>query len=118
MDLVANNAPALKRTSLRRSIALSEAGTERTQRSSNTTVIYRHKNLAAVEIYMHAKPPDYIQAAIDRIINAEVSKERRSELRIIAQELRDGCLKNVDDALAPPRKRQQQSAALISALSL
>ncbi|MCJ1251877.1 hypothetical protein MMC30_009115 [Trapelia coarctata] len=170
MDPAANNAPALKRTSSRRSIAPSEAGTERTQRSSNTTAVYRHKNLAAVEIHMHAEPPDYIQAAVDRIITAEISKERRFELRVIAQELRDGCLKNVraqageddfidplhtalkalglknlcthekadwrgelkpvvppqshfsssfmsgvqqlnvDDVLAPPRKRQQQSA--------
>ena len=95
MDPAANNAPALKRTSSRRSIAPSEAGTERTQRSSSTTAVYRNKNLAAVEIHMHAEPPDYIQTAIDRIVNAEVSKERRSELRVIAQELRDGCLKNV-----------------------
>ncbi|KAL5375095.1 hypothetical protein PMIN04_012301 [Paraphaeosphaeria minitans] len=139
MDLAANNAPALKRTSSRRSIPPSEAGTERTQRSSNTTAVYRHKNLAAAEIHMHAEPSDYIQAAIERIIDAEVSKERRSELHVIAQELRDGCLKNVraqadeddvidpqshfsssfmsgvlqlevDDVSAPPRKRQQQSA--------
>ncbi|PVH98617.1 hypothetical protein DM02DRAFT_40083 [Periconia macrospinosa] len=95
MDPAANNTPALKRTSSRRSIAPSDAGTERTQRSSNTTAVYRHKNLAAVEIHMHTEPPDYIQTAIDRIIKAEVSKERRSELRVIAQELRDGCLKNV-----------------------
>ena len=95
MDPAANNALALKRTSSRRSIALSEAGTERTQRSSNTTAIYRHKNLAAVEIHMHAEPPDHVQAAIDRIITAEVSKEHRPKLRIIAQEFRDGCIKNV-----------------------
>ena len=49
---------------------------------------------------MHAEPPDYIQAAIDRIITAKVSKECRSELRVIAQELRDGCLKNVGLRLA------------------
>ncbi|KAL5431506.1 hypothetical protein PMIN06_012297 [Paraphaeosphaeria minitans] len=107
MDLAANNAPALKRTSSRRSIPPSEAGTERTQRSSNTTAVYRHKNLAAAEIHMHAEPSDYIQAAIERIIDAEVSKERRSELHVIAQELRDGCLKNVraqadeDDVIDP-----------------
>ncbi|KAF1997753.1 hypothetical protein P154DRAFT_524611 [Amniculicola lignicola CBS 123094] len=95
MDPTANNAPALKRTSSRRSIAPSEAGTERTQRSSNTTAAYRHKNLAAVEIHMHAEPPDYIQTAIDRIIDAKVSEKRRSELRVIAQKLCDGCLKNV-----------------------
>ena len=95
MSPAANNTPALKRTSSRRSIAPSDAGTERTQRSSNTTAVYRHKNLAAVEIHMHTEPPDYIQTAIDRIFKDEVSKERRSELRIIAQELRNGCLKNV-----------------------
>jgi hypothetical protein len=95
MDTAVNNTPALKRSSSRRSIAASEAGTERTHRSSNTTAIYRHKNLAAVEIHMHAEPPDYIQTAIDRIITAKVSKERRSDLRVIAEQLRDGCLKNV-----------------------
>jgi hypothetical protein len=95
MDPAANNTRALNRTSSRRSIAPSDAATERTQHSSNTTVVYRHKNLAAVEIHMHAEPPDYIQTAIDRIIKAEVSTGRRSELRVIAQELRNGCLKNV-----------------------
>ncbi|KAK1252521.1 hypothetical protein MKX08_003708 [Trichoderma sp. CBMAI-0020] len=91
----ATNAPTLKRTSSRCSIAPSKTATERTQRSSNAAAIYRHKNLAAVEMHMHAEPPDYIQAAIDRIITAKVSKERQSELRAIAQELRDGCLKNI-----------------------
>lgn len=95
MDPAANNAPALERTSSRRSIAPSEAGTERNQRSANTTAVYRYKNLAAVEIHMHSEPPDYIQAAVDRIINAKVATDRRAELRVIAQELRDGCLQNV-----------------------
>ncbi|KAF2234550.1 hypothetical protein EV356DRAFT_501412 [Viridothelium virens] len=84
-----------KRTSSQRSIGPSETGTERTQRSSNTNAIYRHRNLAAVEIHMHVEPPDYIQAAINRIFTAEVSTERRSKLRLTAQELRDNCLQNV-----------------------
>ena len=72
-----------------------KTGTERTQRSSNTTAIYRHKDLAAVEIHMHAEPPDYIQAAIDRIIIAESLQGAPIRTRVIAQELSDGCLKNV-----------------------
>jgi hypothetical protein len=78
-EVLDNNAPALKRTSSRRSIALSEARTERTQGSSNTNAVYRHKNLATVEIHVQAEPPDNIQAAIDRIVTAEVSKKRPSE---------------------------------------
>ena len=72
MDQAANNAPALKRTSSRRSIACSETGTEQTQRSSNTTGIYRHNNLMAAKINIHAEPPNHIQVAIDRIITAGV----------------------------------------------
>src|SRR5437763_5714600 len=52
MDSAATN--ALKRTSSRRSMAPSEADTARSQRSSNTTSVYRHKNLAAFEIHIHA----------------------------------------------------------------
>jgi len=91
-----NSLPALKRTSSRRSIvASSEAGTDRSQRSSNATAVYRHKHLAAAEIHIHAEPPDCIEAAIDRIINRPVSDERQVELIVISQELRNGCLKNV-----------------------
>ena len=107
MDPLIVDAPALKRTSSRRSIASSETGTNRTQRSTITAACYRHKHLAAVEIHIHAEPPDYIQAAIDRIVDGEVSVERRAEIRVISQELRDGCLRNVraqageDDFLDP-----------------
>jgi hypothetical protein len=95
-----------KRTSSRRS---SQAGTERTQRSSDTAAAYRRINLAAVKISMHAEPPDYIQAAINHIINAEVSQERQSQLHVVAQELRDLCLESAkalageDDFVNPLR---------------
>ncbi|KIW75172.1 hypothetical protein Z517_11944 [Fonsecaea pedrosoi CBS 271.37] len=95
MNPAADNAPVLKRTSSRRSIVPSEAGTVRSQRSSNTNAFYRHKNLQAVQIHIHAKPPDFIEAAANRIVNAKVSKQRRAELRVIAQELSNSCLKNV-----------------------
>lgn len=95
MDSAANNAPALKRTSSRRSIAPSEADTARSQRSSTTTSVYRHKNLAAFEIHIHAEPLDFIQVTIDGIVNAEVCEERRAEIRVISQQFRDSCLDNV-----------------------
>ncbi|KAF7502121.1 hypothetical protein GJ744_007097 [Endocarpon pusillum] len=107
MNSAAPNSPALKRTLSRRSITASEAETTRSQRSSGNTAFYRHKNLTAVQIRIHAQPPECIQAAINRIVNRKVSKERRAELRLIAQEFREGCLKNVraqsgeDDFLDP-----------------
>jgi hypothetical protein len=93
MDPAANVGPTLKRTLSGRSTIQSETETERTQRSFVSTATYRRENLAAAEIHIHAEPPDYIQAAIDRIINANVSQKRRSELRVVAKELRDGCMK-------------------------
>ncbi|KAH0845695.1 hypothetical protein FOPE_11906 [Fonsecaea pedrosoi] len=95
MNPVADNAPVLNRTSSRRSIVPSEAGTVQSQRSSNTNAFYRHQNLLAVQIHIHAKPPDFIEAATNRIVNAKVSKQRRAELRVIAQEFSNSCLKNV-----------------------
>lgn len=95
MASVASNASSLKRTSSRRSIAPSDSDTVRSQRSTSTTAVYRRKNLAAVQIHFHNEPPDHIQTDINRIINAEVSKQRRAELRVIAHELREGCLENV-----------------------
>ena len=90
-----NFAPTLKRSSSRRSMAPSESETVRSQRSSSTTAVYRHKNLAAFEIHFHAEPPDSIRAAIDRIINTSVSEERRAEIHVIARQLRSRCLANV-----------------------
>jgi hypothetical protein len=75
-----NNVPALKRTSSRRSITASETGTDRT-RSTTTNSVYRYKHLTAAEIHIHADLPDYIETAINRIVNAPVSEERRAELR-------------------------------------
>ncbi|OAL34888.1 hypothetical protein AYO20_05849 [Fonsecaea nubica] len=96
MNPEADSTPVLKRTSSRRSIVPSEAGTVRSHRSANTNkAFYRHKNLQAVQIHIHAKPPDFIEAAANRIVNAKVSKQRRAELRVIAQELSNSCLKNV-----------------------
>ncbi|OAL29736.1 hypothetical protein AYO20_09120 [Fonsecaea nubica] len=89
MDSAGNNAPTLSRTPSRRSMVTSEAGTETTRRTSHSALVYRQTNLKDVRIRIHAEPPDHIQAAIDRIVTAEVSQERRSELRVIAQELRN-----------------------------
>lgn len=100
MDSAANNVLALKRSSSRRSMAASsEADTVRSQRSSNSTAYYRYKHLAAAEVYIHTDPPVNIQAAINAIIKAKVSKKRRAELRVITQELYDGCKKAVKAAV-------------------
>ena len=93
MDPTSNK--VLKRTSLRRSIAQSETGSDRTQRSSNTSAVYRRQNLAAVKIRLHAEPPDDIKTAIKDIVNAEFPEQHRAELDVVAKEFRDGCLKNV-----------------------
>lgn len=98
MDSAAKNTLALKRTSLRRSIALSEADTVQTQRSSNTTAYYRYKHLAAADVYIHTDPPKDIQAAIDRIVKAKVSKDHRAKLRDIAKELYKACKETVQAA--------------------
>lgn len=86
---------ALKRTSSRRSIAQSETGSDRTQRSSNTNAVYRRKNLAAVKIHFHVEPPNNIETTIKDIVNAKCTEHRRAELNVVAKEFRDGCLKNV-----------------------
>ncbi|KAF1955589.1 hypothetical protein CC80DRAFT_87480 [Byssothecium circinans] len=100
MDSAANNAPALKRSSSRRSIATSsEAETVRSQRSSNSAAYYRYKHLAAAEVYIHTDPPADIHAAINAVVKAKVSEERRAELCTIAQELYDGSKKAVKAAV-------------------
>lgn len=94
------NAPALKRSSSRRSMAASsEAETVRSQRSSNSTAYYRYKHLAAAEVYVHTDPPADIHAAIDAVVKAKVSEQRRAQLCAIAQELHDGCKKAVKAAV-------------------
>lgn len=101
IDSAANNAPTLKRSSSRRSIAASsEADTLRSQRSSNSIAYYRYKHLAAAQVYIHTDPPTNILAAINAVVKAEVSKERRAELRAIAQKLYDGCKKAVKAAVS------------------
>jgi len=77
----------------------SEADTVRSQRSSNSTSYYRYKHLAAAEVYIHTDPPADIQTAINAVIKAKVSKERHAELRIIAQELYNGCKNAVKAAV-------------------
>jgi len=97
MDSAANNVPALKRSSSRRSI--SEADTVPSQRSSGSMSYYRYKYLAAAEVYIHTDPPADIQTAINAVIKAKVSKERHAELRIIAQEFYNGCKNAVKAAV-------------------
>ncbi|KAM3081240.1 hypothetical protein ACMFMF_003153 [Clarireedia jacksonii] len=88
-------APHLERTSSRRSVTTYETETTRSQRSSNATSTYRHRNLAAFEIHLHAEPPGHIQAAIDSILNQETSDDRRAEIHVISKEFRNSCLENV-----------------------
>ena len=94
MDSAANNArpESIKRTSSRRSIvALSEAESLRSQRSSNTTAHYRYKHLEDANIYIHVDPPEDIQAAIDDIVNAEPSEDRHAILHDKAQKFWKKC---------------------------
>lgn len=99
MNSAANNAPVLKRSSSRRSIATSsEAETIRTQRSSNTAAYYRYKHLAAAHVRIHIDPPDNIQAAIDCIVKAEISEDRRIKLCDIAKEFYEACKEIVQAA--------------------
>ena len=82
MDGVPNRPGSIKRTSSRRSIVEpSEAESFRSQRSSNTTAHYRYKHLKNADIYIHVDPPGNIRAAIDDIVNAELSDDRHAILR-------------------------------------
>lgn len=97
MDVAVN-----KRPFPRRSIVASSDVTQdtvRSQRSSDTTAYYRYKHLRAARIYIHTNPPDDIQNAINAIVEAEPSKERRAELKAISQELHNGCTKAVKAAI-------------------
>ena len=99
MNSAANDIPVLKRTSSRRSIAASSEGeTIRSQRSSNTTASYRYKHLAAADVHIHTDPSDDVQAAIDLIVKAEVSEDRRIKLCHIAKEFYDACKETVQAA--------------------
>ena len=99
MNSVANNIPVLKRTSSRRSVAASSEGeTIRSQRSSNTTASYRYKHLAAADVHIHTDPSEDVQAAIDLIVKAEVSEDRRIKLCHIAKEFYEACKETVQAA--------------------
>ncbi len=91
-----DKAPTLKRSSSRRSLAQSEAGTGKTQRSSYTTANYRYKNLTAAEIHIHTIPPKKVQASIRHILKPRLPKELLPKLRGIAQELHEGCRQTVN----------------------
>ena len=92
MDVAANRPGSNKRTSSRRSIvASSEAESFRSQRSSNNTAHYRYKHLEDANVYIHVDPPEYIQAAIDDIVNAKPSDDRHNILREKAKKLWKRC---------------------------
>ena len=103
MDLTNNSRPpGIKRSSSRRSTtAASEVTTDttRTPRSSGTTAYYRYTHLADAEVYIHVKPPDDIQTAIDAIIKTQPSEERLAQLKAISQVFHDGCAKAVQAAI-------------------
>lgn len=89
--------PAAKRTSS--IVTSSEAETVSSKRSSSTQAVYRYECLTAAEIYIHTDPPSNIQAAIDDIIKAEVTEDRRLILRDIAKTLYEACRKTVQTAV-------------------
>jgi len=94
MNPGANNAPILERTSSSPS-GSSEAETIPSQRSSDTNGHYRYNHLAVADVYIHTDAPGDIQVAIDSIVKAEVSKDRRTQLRHIAKELHEACKETV-----------------------
>ncbi|OAG39015.1 hypothetical protein AYO21_06735 [Fonsecaea monophora] len=99
MNLSANNSPVLKRTSSRRSLAASsDIDTVRSQRSSNTTAFYRYKHLEVADIYIHTDLPGDIEADIDRIVKAKVSKHRSVKLSNIAKGFYGACKEAVKAA--------------------
>ncbi|OAL34130.1 hypothetical protein AYO20_06585 [Fonsecaea nubica] len=100
MNLSANNSPVLKRTSSRRSLAASsDIDTVRSQRSSNTTAFYRYKHLEEADIYIHTDLPGDIEADIDRIVKAKVSKHRSVKLSSIAKGFYGSCKEAVKAAV-------------------
>lgn len=72
--------------------------TNRTPRSSGTA-LYRYTHLAAAEVYIHTKPPDNIQNAIDVIIQAKPSGERLTQLNAISHVFHNGCARAVQAAI-------------------
>ncbi|KAL7919516.1 hypothetical protein ACQKWADRAFT_300992 [Trichoderma austrokoningii] len=74
-----------------------EAETVRSQCSSDSAANYRH--LAAAAVYIHTDPPADILAAIEAVVKAQVSEQRRAELCAIAQQLHEGCKKAVRAAV-------------------
>lgn len=104
MDITGSGAraPSNKRSSSRRSSTAASDGTQdttRSQYSSGTTAFYRYRHLAAAQVRIHTDPPDNIQQAIDTIVKAIPSDERRAELKAVAQTFHDGCRKAVKAAL-------------------
>lgn len=73
----------------------SEEDTIRSERSADVSSIHRQENLASVGIRLHAEPPDYVKAAIDRIINQEISEDRQVEIHFIAEKFTNSCLESV-----------------------
>jgi hypothetical protein len=74
-------------------------------------------SLSAVKIHIHAEPTEHIQTMIKRIIEAEVARDRRDELHIIACKLRDDCLKHVraqagEDDIVDPLQTALKALAL------
>ena len=81
-----------KRSSSRRSLtsdATQETG--RSQRSSGSLALYRFTHLANVEVYIHVDPSKDIQNAIDAIIKAEPTDDRRKQLKSVSQAFSHGC---------------------------
>ncbi|KAL8835094.1 MAG: hypothetical protein Q9170_003450 [Blastenia crenularia] len=91
MDSAADNAPALKRTSSRRSLVRTESDTVRSQRSNNTTAHYRYKHLERANVHIHVDPPEDIQAAINDIIDVKPSDGRYAILRDKARNFQKRC---------------------------
>ncbi|KAI9670440.1 MAG: hypothetical protein M1829_004763 [Trizodia sp. TS-e1964] len=62
-----------------------------TQHPSSINANYRFKHLKAANLRFHEDPPEDIQEAVDKIINAKPTKEGRQILGIISQAFHTGC---------------------------
>ncbi|KAI9705730.1 MAG: hypothetical protein M1820_004978 [Bogoriella megaspora] len=88
-------------------MAPSEIEAGQSQQSDIHPTTYRYEDLSAAKVFVHITPPEHIQTAINGIITAVVSPERKSKIRLIAQKLKVDNFKMVkqhireDDFLQP-----------------
>lgn len=69
--------------------------------SHSTAADYRYRLLQRAQICIHGPPPPAeVQASIDIIVKAEISKQRQTELLAISQRFHEGCARVVKAAVS------------------